>query len=124
MITSFVYDVFILIFSTLKENQRSIKSIFYMVFIGRLLSFVFGELYWLFGYCIMYFLVGIFIGALVIDNLFPLKIEVKNKDMKRQKVNALKTPEFVLLVLTVEIIVLIIVEQFTSVSDVAMIFYN
>lgn len=45
-----------------------------MVYIGRLLSFIFGEKYWLFGYCVMYFLVGIFIGSLIIDKLFPLKI--------------------------------------------------
>lgn len=70
-----------------------------MVYVGRLLSFVFGEQYWLFGYCVMYFLVGVYIGGIIVEKLFPLRIE--GKENKRKRVNALKTPEFVLIVLTV-----------------------
>lgn len=50
-----------------------------MIYVGRLLSFIFGQNYWLFGYCILYFLVGVFIGVILIDKHFPLRIKVAKK---------------------------------------------
>lgn len=47
----------------------------------------------------MYFLVGVYIGGMIVEKLFPLRVE--GKENKRKRVNALKTPEFVLIVLTV-----------------------
>jgi hypothetical protein len=61
-----------------------------MIYIGRLLTFIFGKEYWLFGYGVLYFFVGVFIGNIIIDRHWPLKF-TKVSD-KREKVNALKTP--------------------------------
>jgi hypothetical protein len=46
-----------------------------MIFAGRLLTFVFGKNYWIFGHCLLYLFVGIFIGSLIIDRQWPLKIK-------------------------------------------------
>ena len=75
LVTNIIYDIFILIFSSLRGTERSIKDLFLMVYVGRLLSFVFGQEFWLFGYCILYFFVGIFNGKVIIDKHFPLRIE-------------------------------------------------
>jgi hypothetical protein len=99
LITSFIYDIFILIFSSLRSKERNISALFYMIYTGRFLSFIFGEQYWLFGYCVLYFFVGIYVGYIIIDRHFPLRIEKTNQEEKI-KINALKTPEFVLLILT------------------------
>ncbi len=119
LVTNIIYDVFILVFSSLRGTERSIKDLFYMVFLGRLLSFVFGQQYWLFGYCILYFFVGIFVGNVIIDKNFPMRIDSNKKEAKRIKKNVLKTPEFILFLLTVEIIALLLVEELSSVADVS-----
>ena len=76
---------------------------------GRLLSFVFGSQLWLLGYCLLYFGVGIFIGWMIIDRHLPMKNEKKEE---KRKVNALKTPEFVLFILTLEIVIMMISEVY------------
>ena len=42
LITCFIYDIFILIFSSLKSSERSVKNLFFMIYLGRFLSFIFG----------------------------------------------------------------------------------
>jgi hypothetical protein len=122
LVTTIIYDIFIMTFSSLKSDERSVTTLFVMVFFGRLLTFVFGMNYWLFGYCILYLCVGVFIGSIIINRHFPLKFEKPQKELKR--VNAFKTPEFVLLILTVEIVLLILIEELTEVTDSVVIAYN
>lgn len=58
------------------------------------MSFVFGTQLWLFGYCVLYFIVGVFVGRIIINRRLPLRAEKKSKleRHKRQEQNALKTP--------------------------------
>jgi membrane protein implicated in regulation of membrane protease activity len=110
LITNLVYDMFIFAFSALQTEERSIRNIFLLVFLGRILSFIFGEQLWIFGYCFLYFIVGVFIGKVIIEQRLPLRKARKNKHEHRhhEEVNALKTPEFVLLLLTAEIFFLVL----------------
>lgn len=109
IITNFIYDMFIFSFIALKTPERSLRNIFLLIFLGRLMSFVFGEQLWIFGYCFLYFIVGIFVGRIIINDRFPLKKPkmTKKERHKREEVNALKTPEFVLFILTAEIFLLV-----------------
>lgn len=81
-----------------------------MVFVVRLFLFVFGEDFWFGGYCVLYVLMGGFIGNLIIDKRFPLS--VVNEVPKT--VNALKTPEFMLILLTLEMVAMILGLYFTD----------
>jgi Co/Zn/Cd efflux system component len=94
LITNFVYDIFIFAFTALKSSGRSLRNIFLLVFIGRLLSFVFGTTLWIFGYCILYLIVGLFIGRIIVNTRFPLKKKPKTKAERHRyaEQNALKTP--------------------------------
>lgn len=47
-----------------------------------------------------------------------MRIDSNKKATKRIKKNVLKTPEFILFLLTVEIIVLLVVEEVSSIADV------
>jgi predicted MFS family arabinose efflux permease len=44
-----------------------------MIFVGRLLTFCFGMKYWIFGYCLLYFGVGIFLGNIIVDKRLPMR---------------------------------------------------
>lgn len=72
-ITNFIYDMFIFTFNVLNTQERSIRNVFILVFIGRFFSFVFGKQLWIFGYCVLYLLVGVFIGKIIINNRLPLR---------------------------------------------------
>lgn len=105
LVSNIIYDIFIKIFNSLNSNGRSLVSVYVVLVCGRLLSFVFGRDLWLLGYCVLYFGVAIFIGWMMIDRHLPLK----QPDPKHKVLNGLKTPEFVLLVLTVELVVMMLV---------------
>ena len=79
LITNFVFDMFVFAFAALKIEERSVRNIFMLIFLGRIMSFVFGQNLWIFGYCILYFIVGIFIGKILIDQRFPLRKKRKTK---------------------------------------------
>ncbi len=96
--STIIYDAFILTFNSLQVKYRTLPAIFIMVFLGRFLSFIFGINYWLFGYCLITLLIGILRGIIIIDRRLPLKFESKTE---LKLVNAIRTPEFSLLVLTV-----------------------
>lgn len=49
-----------------------------MIFLMRLFLFVFGESNWFAGYCLLYILVGCFVGFLIIEKRFP-KLMTKQK---------------------------------------------
>ena len=106
MATNIIYDIFIFTFNTLDTPERSMRNVFILVFVGRFFSFVFGEDLWIFGYCVLYFFVGIFIGRIIINKRFPLR--TPKPKTGREWVNAFKTPEFVIFILTAEIFVLVI----------------
>lgn len=73
LVSNLVYDIFILSFNSLPSTEKSLASTFILVFLGRLLSFVFGTTYWIFGYCILYFFIGVFVGKLIINRRLPMK---------------------------------------------------
>lgn len=73
LVSAVIYDIFIQIFNSLDHPGRSTKTVYYVLVVSRLLSFVFGLENWLLGYCVLYFLVSIFIGWIVIDKHLPLK---------------------------------------------------
>jgi hypothetical protein len=79
LITNFIYDIFIFAFSGLNTSERSVRNIFLLIFLGRMMSFVFGQSLWIFGYCILYLIVGIFIGRIIINTRLPLKKVKKSK---------------------------------------------
>lgn len=79
LITNIIFDIFVFAFAALKIEERSVRNIFLLVFLGRILSFIFGQNLWIFGYCILYLLVGSFIGKILIDQRFPLKKRKKSK---------------------------------------------
>ena len=66
LITNIVYDIFIFAFAALKIEERTVRNIFFLVFLGRILSFIFGQQLWIFGYCFLYLIVGTFIGKILI----------------------------------------------------------
>lgn len=66
---------------------------------------------WIFGYCLLYFFVGIFIGKILINNRLPLR-NIRKQKNARKVVNAFRTPEFVLFILTVEIFLLVLASSF------------
>jgi hypothetical protein len=107
LITNFIYDLFIFSFNVLATPERSIRNVFILVFAGRFLSFVFGEELWIFGYCVLYFFVGIFIGKILINSRLPLR-NLRKQRNKKMQTNAFQTPEFVLFILTVEIFLLVL----------------
>lgn len=111
LITNFIYDLFIFSFNVLATPERSIRNVFILVFVGRFLSFIFGEELWIFGYCLLYFFVGIFIGKILINNRLPLR-NIRKQKNARKMVNAFRTPEFVLFILTVEIFLLVLASSF------------
>lgn len=84
LITNFVYDIFIFAFSALNTPERSVRNIFLLIFLGRLMSFIFGQELWIFGYCVLYLIVGIFVGRIIINSRFPLK-KVKKSKKERHK---------------------------------------
>jgi fumarate reductase subunit D len=43
LITNFVYDIFIFAFAALKSEERSVRNIFLLIFLGRIMSFIFGQ---------------------------------------------------------------------------------
>lgn len=109
LVSNIIFDIFLQIFNTLESKGRSLTSVYIVLVAGRLLSFVFGSQLWLLGYCLLYFGVGIFIGWMIIDRHLPMKNEKKEE---KRKVNALKTPEFVLFILTLEIVIMMISEVY------------
>ena len=74
-----MYDIFILAFTALKSKVRSVRNTFLLVFIGRLLSFVFGTDLWIFGYCVLYLIVGVFIGKIIVNTRYPMKKQHRAK---------------------------------------------
>jgi uncharacterized membrane-anchored protein YhcB (DUF1043 family) len=56
-----------------------VRNIFLLIFLGRMMSFVFGQSLWIFGYCVLYLIVGIFIGRIIINTRLPLKKVKKSK---------------------------------------------
>jgi hypothetical protein len=56
------------------------------------MTFVFGMDNWLLGYCVLYFLVSVFVGWIIIDKHFPLKHEKIEEPQRKRTFNALKTP--------------------------------
>jgi Na+/H+ antiporter NhaA len=79
LITNLVFDIFVFAFAALKIEERSVRNIFLLVFLGRIMSFIFGKDLWIFGYCILYLLVGVFIGKILVDQRFPLRKKRKSK---------------------------------------------
>ena len=79
LLTNIIYDVFIFAFAALKIEERSLRNIFFLIFLGRILSFIFGSTLWIFGYCFLYLIVGTFIGKILIDRKFPLRKQKKKK---------------------------------------------
>lgn len=110
LITNFVYDIFIFAFASLKTEERSVRNIFLLIFLGRIMSFIFGQELWIFGYCVLYLIVGTFVGRIIINTRLPLQKVKKSKGErhKREDKNAFKTPEFVLFILTVEVFLLVL----------------
>ena len=102
LVSAVIYDIFVQIFNSLDHQGRSLKTVFYVLVLSRFLSFVFGLENWLLGYCVLYFFVSIFIGWIIIDRHLPMKPEQTNKSNSKRVtfLNALKTPQFVLFVLT------------------------
>lgn len=86
------------------------RNVFALVFVGRFLSFAFGEQLWIFGYCVLYFCVGTFVGQIIINDRLPLRNFRRPRG--RTFEDALKTPEFVLFILTVEIVCLVAASSF------------
>lgn len=123
LITNFIYDLFIFSFNVLPTPERSIRNVFILVFLGRFLSFVFGQQLWILGYCILYFFVGIFIGKILINNRLPLR-NIRKKTNSKTVTNAFRTPEFVLFILTVEIFLLVLASSFGVGSSVASVSYS
>jgi len=78
----------------------------------RFFLFVFGEGFWFGGYCILYVLVGALISDLIIDRHFPRT----RSHEKVHTVNALKTPEFMLALMTLEMAVMIVGLYFSDTS--------
>jgi hypothetical protein len=110
LVSAIIYDIFVQIFNSLSHKGRSLKSVYIVLVASRFLSFIFGITNWLLGYCVLYFFVSIFIGWIIIDKYFPLKQYNSNKEgIRRRFTNALKTPEFALFALTVEIVIMIVV---------------
>jgi hypothetical protein len=83
LITNFIYDLFIFSFNILATPERSIRNVFILVFAGRLLSFAFGKELWIFGYCVLYLFVGIFIGKILVNNRLPLRNIRKQQKSKK-----------------------------------------
>ena len=73
LITNFIYDLFIFVFNILKTPERSVRNVFILIYFGRIMSFVFGESLWIFGYCVLYLFAGVFIGKIIVNSRFPLK---------------------------------------------------
>lgn len=65
------YDVIVFFMSSLNEKTREPRTINFMIFLMRFFLFVFGEDFWFGGYCVLYVLVGGFIGTLIIEKRFP-----------------------------------------------------
>ena len=97
------------------------NSIYIVLVAGRLLSFIFGSQLWLLGYCILYFGVGVFIGWMIIDRHLPMKNE--HKQQEKTRANALKTPEFILFVITVEIVIMMVSEVY-GLNEAPTVNYN
>lgn len=89
LVTNFIYDLFVLTFNVLHTPERSLRNVFALVFVGRLLSFVFGRQLWIIGYCALYFLAGIFVGGIIINTRLPLRTQ---STLKNEEVNAFRTP--------------------------------
>jgi hypothetical protein len=112
-VSAFIYDIFVQIFNSLSHHGRSLKSVYVVLVASRFLSFIFGITNWLLGYCVLYFFVCVFIGWIIIDKYLPLKQEKESKErVRRRFVNALKTPEFAILALTAQIVIMIVVEAY------------
>ena len=73
LITNFIYDMFIFAFAGLKIEERSVRNIFLLIFLGRIMSFIFGQQLWIFGYCLLYLIVGVFVGKIIIEQRLPLR---------------------------------------------------
>lgn len=73
LISNVVYDIFVIAFSSLKEKERSTRSVLIVIFFGRIMSFVFGSQLWLIGYCVLYLGIGVFIGSLIVNRRLPMK---------------------------------------------------
>lgn len=93
LVSALIYDIFLQIFNSLETRGRSSETVYVVLVFSRFLSFVFGLSNWLLGYCVLYFLVAIFVGVIIIDKHFPMKNEEKNKKEGEFKLmNALRTP--------------------------------
>lgn len=73
LVSAFIYDIFLQIFNSLDHPGRSTKTVFIVLVFSRFLSFIFGLNNWILGYCVLYFLVAVFIGSIIIDKNLPMK---------------------------------------------------
>ena len=97
-------DFVTLVLSSLSEKIRSPFSMMVIIFGVRFFLFVFGHTYWFIGYCVLYVLIGTFIAYLIVEKRFP-KYNVTDVVAT---VNAFKTPEFIFILITCELVVMIV----------------
>jgi hypothetical protein len=95
----------------------SVNQLSFIAIVFRICLFAFGGDYWVYGYCILYIILGLILGWSTINHRFPLASGIRKKMEKvtedvgqfKFKVDLVKSSEFVFIFATAVFAVLIII---------------